>query len=478
MTEHKPKFTAAEVVQACGGQLLAGRGELAADGLWTDTRTMTGGQAFLALVGPNHDAHEFVPEAIRKSARIVVVERREDSWALPDDLALILVEDTTKALIDLATWHRDRLRGCVIAVTGSCGKSTVKAMTAAILSRSARCTAARESFNNRIGVPLSLLDADPADDYVVLELGTNHPGEIDELARIARPNVAVVTGVGECHLEAFKDRKGVRDAKAELVPYLDPDGLLVLNADDKFCMSLEQLYAGVRGPERQGQVRTFGFSRGANVRPQGLRRDGESTVFRVWGRKFRLAAVGQHNVLNAAAAICVARWAEVSLEQVQEALAEVELPELRWEKRNIGGVTYLLDTYNSNPTAMRAALAAFAEEPVARRRIVVCGDMLELGDAAVPLHRRLGRVLALMEIDALIAVGPLSKSVIDGWREIGGTERVAAHFDSAQEAWEAVNVITSPGDCVLIKGSRAMQLEKIAEAIAEHAGLHGKDTAA
>jgi UDP-N-acetylmuramoyl-tripeptide--D-alanyl-D-alanine ligase len=470
MAEHKPKFTAGELAQACGGRLVTGREELAADGLSTDTRTLAPGQVFLALIGPNHDAHAFIPQAIEAGARIIIAQRRDASWILPDDLTLILVDDTTKALTALAVWQRRRLRGRVIAITGSCGKSTVKTITGAILARAGRCSVARKSFNNRIGVSLSLLDADPADDYVVLEMGTNHPGEIDELARIAQPHVGVITCIGECHLEGLGDQKGVRDAKAELVPHLDPQGLLVLNADDKLCLSIAPLYKGL--------VRTFGFARNAYVRPHSMKRDGECMVFRVWGRQFRLSAVGRHNVLNAAAALCVARWAGVTPECAQDGLADVKLPELRWEKRTMGGVTYLLDTYNSNPTAMRAALEAFAEEPVARRRIVVCGDMLELGEASVPLHRRLGRVLGLMDIEALIAVGPLSKHVVEGWCEVAGDARKVIHLESADDAWQAVLSVAAPGDCVLIKGSRAMQLEKIAEAIAQKLGIKDREVAA
>jgi len=470
MAEHTPKFTAGDIVQACGGRLAAGRPELAADGLWTDTRTMTPGQAFLALIGPNFDAHEFVPQAIEAGARIIIAQRQEESWSLPLDVALIIVGDTTKALMDLAAWHRSRMRGRVIAVTGSCGKSTVKAMTAALLAQAGACTVARKSFNNRIGVSLSLLDAKAVDDFVVLEMGANHFGEIDELARLARPHAAVITCIGECHLEAFGDLKGVRDAKAELVAHLDPEGLLVLNADDRLCLTIASAY--------KGQVRTFGFARDAYVRPHGLRREGENTVFRVWGRTFRLPAVGQHNVLNAAAALCLARWAGLSLEQVRDGLAEIKMPELRWEKRVLAGVTYLIDAYNSNPTAMRAALAAFLEEPVARRRIMVCGDMLELGAASIPLHRRLGRVLALTGIDSLVAVGPLSRSVVDGWREIASDGREVFHFETAEEAWAAVHAIASPGDWVLIKGSRMMQLEKIVAAITEHLSVKGKEAAA
>ncbi len=415
----------------------------------------------MALVGPNHDAHEFVPQALEAGASMVVAERREESWRLPADVPLVLVGSTTRALARLAAYHRGRLRGKVLAITGSCGKSTVKTMAAAILKGLGSCTAASKSFNNLIGVSLTLLDAEPGDEFVVLEMGANHPGEIDELARLARPHAGLVTCIWECHLEGLGDRRGVMEAKAELIPHLEPHGLLALNADDRFCMELA---------ERHPAVRTFGFSPRAHVRPVRLRREGEAQVFEVGGEPFRLRAPGKHNVLNAAAALCLCRWAGATLRQASEALGEVTLPHLRFERRRIGGADYILDCYNSNPTAFRAALRAFLEQGRARRRVVVAGDMLELGEAAPSLHRHLGRVLALTQVDTLVAVGPLGRFVVRGWREFADEGREALHLPSTDGAWRVVARLVAPGDAVLIKGSRAMQLEKIPEAIARHMG--------
>ncbi len=469
------KFTAQWIRKACGGQLAGGRladgrPDAGAPAVSTDSRTLRPGEAFVALVGPHHDAHDFVPQALEAGASIVVAERADESRPLPPHAALILVDDTARALTELATCHRRRLKGKLIAVTGSCGKSTVKSMIAVVLGRSARCTAARRSFNNAIGVSLTLLEAEVEDDFVVLEMGANHFGEIEALARSARPHAGVVTCIGECHLEAFGSREGVREAKAELIPHLDPAGLAVLNADDPLCLSL--------GDRFSGEVRTFGFSRHADVRAVDVRPDGEGTAFRACGVEFRLPAAGHHNVLNAAAAVCVCAWAGVGPQEASEGLAGLRLPSLRFEKRRIGGVTFVLDCYNSNPTAMRAALQAYLDAPAPRRRLVVCGDMLELGEASAQMHRRLGRLLALTRVDALVAVGPMGALVIEGWTQIRASARDALHFACAENAWRPLWEMLRPGDTVLVKGSRAMRMETIATAIADHVEATGREAAA
>ncbi len=464
------KFTAAQICQACGGRLAAGQPQVGATAISTDSRTLTAGQAFLALAGPNHDGHSYVPQALQAGATVIVAERRDSGWCLPPGAALVLVAGTSRALLDLAAWHRRRLRGKVLAITGSCGKSTVKTMTAAILSRTGRCTSAPKSFNNRIGVSHTLLAAEAEDDFVVLEMGTSHHGEIDELARAARPHAGLITCIADCHLEGLGDRRGVMEAKGELVGHLEPGGLLALNADDPLCMELAGRHVGA--------VRTFGFSPGADVRPVGLRPEGEGQAFEICGRSFRLPVPGGHNVLNAAAAVCLSGWAGASLEQCCEALAQVALPDLRLQRRRIGDVEYLLDCYNSNPTAMRAALSTVLERYSGRRLMVVCGDMLELGSAAPHLHMHLGRVLALMRVDTLVAVGPLGRYLVRGWSQFAGEDQKAFHLSSADQAWPVVEQNVEAGDVVLIKGSRAMQLESIPEAIARRAASSQQEAVA
>ncbi|MDP6439316.1 MAG: UDP-N-acetylmuramoyl-tripeptide--D-alanyl-D-alanine ligase [Candidatus Brocadiia bacterium] len=466
----KTKFTAGAIARACRGRLVAGSESKRAAAVSIDSRTIAPGQAFVAIRGARHDGHQYVPDAARAGASVLVVERAEGAgclgtgrlgaWALRRDVAVVQVEDTTRALVDLAAWHRMRLGGTVLAVTGSCGKSTVKAMLAAILGRTGRCAAAQKSFNNRIGMSLTLLNADVEDEFVVLEMGTNHPGEIDELARCARPHVGVITCIGDAHLQGLGDRHGVREAKAELIPHLAHDGLLLLNADDRMCMSLAKRF--------EGEVRTFGFSGAADVRPADVRREAGCMAFEFGGREFRLPFAGRHNVVNAAAALGAATWAGADLDGARDSLAEVSLPSLRQQVRRIENVTFVEDCYNSNPTAMRAAVAAFLEEPVQGRRVVVCGDMLELGPRSPEMHVEVGRMLAFGGVDLLVAVGPMGVFLLEGWNSLARDDQSATHYLTAEDAWRPLWENLKAGDGVLLKGSRLMGLERITEEIDEH----------
>lgn len=453
-------FTAAEIARACGGRITAGPADARASGVGTDTRTLDAGQAFFALVGPNHDAHDFLPQAVAAGAAVLAVERVPGGWRPPKDAAVLRVADTTQALLDLASWHRRRLTARVVAVTGSCGKTTVKDMIWTILAARRRCTRAPSSFNNRIGVALTLLSARCDDDFLVIEMGTNHPGEIDELARAARPHVGVITTIAPVHLEGLDSLQGVREAKAELIPHIARGGALVVNGGNAACVSLLDRFPGA--------CYTFGLDEGVSVRAGALRQTSGGWAFKALGYAFRLHVGGRYNVLNAAAAICAVRALHVPMQWAVEALARFQLPSLRYERRELGGVTLVMDCYNSNPCAMRAAAESFSGEFAGSRKIVVCGDMLELGPEAERRHYELGRDLAGIGLDGLIAVGVLGRRVADGWNEAASAGAPALHCRTAEDAWRPLWQIARPGDAVLVKGSRAMRLETIAEWVAAH----------
>ncbi len=468
---HEPRngFSAQEIALACGGSIRCGDPSVRASGVCTDTRELHPEQAFFALVGAEHDGHGFLPAAEAAGARICVVERMPEDWAPADGTAVVQVEDTTRALLALAAWHRARLNAQVVAVTGSYGKSTVKEMLGAILGRVGRCTVAPASFNNRIGVARSLLAAAVDDDYVVLEMGTNHPGEIDELARAARPDLGVVTAIGEVHLEGLGSLEGVLEAKAELMPHIAPRGALVLNADNAPCASL----AGRFG----GKVLTFGLSAGTDVRPECIHASGRGWAFSALGWVFELPQGPRHNVLNAAAALCAASALGVSPRDMVAALAEFRAPHMRYERLTLGGVSFICDCYNSNPPALRAALESFMLERNAGRKVVVCGDMLELGEQGPRLHREIGRELAAAGIDLFVAVGEQALHFIEGWHMRAVPAQTALYFRTAREAWAPLHHELRPGDAVLLKGSRAMRLETITESIAACLAADGKEAA-
>ena len=469
-TEPGARFTAAQIAQACGGSILRGSPTTVASGVSTDTRTLMQGQAFFALVGPNHDAHSFLPQAPGLGAAVLVVEHLDDGWRPPQGVAVIRVPDTGRALLALAAKYRDDLRARVAAVTGSVGKSTVKNMLAQILTAEGRCTAAPASFNNRVGVPLTMLAAHPGDDFLVLEMGTNHAGEIDELARTARPDLGVITGIAETHLEGLGSLEGVREAKAELIPHLRPDGTLVLNADNPACTSLAGRFAG--------HTLTFGLSRDAACRARNARRCRRGWSFSLDGQRMRLSVPGRFNVLNATAAVCAAVVLGVPLEAAAAALPTCRPPRLRYEERELAGCRFVLDCYNSNPAAMRAALDSFISEPAAGRKMVVCGDMLELGPETARCHRELGRDLAGSKVDLLVAVGAHTQHVLDGWEARAHAPQESMRFASAEEAWLPLWRRLRPGDEVLVKGSNALHLATIADRIAEHVAAGREEAAA
>ncbi len=460
----KPSFTAGEISDACNGQILKGSPDTVAKGLSTDTRTIDGGEAFLALTGPNHDAHDYIPEAVTQNCSVIIGHRPSAVDTTPDDVCYIKVQDTLDALTKLAAWHRKRLDGMVFAITGSCGKSTVKEIAGAILKEKGYCSVAEKSFNNKIGVSLSLLSANQNDKYIVLELGANHHGEIDQLASIAQPDVSCITCIGECHLEGFGSIEGVKEAKAELIPHTNPQGLLVLNADDPRCCDLKERFAG--------DVCTFGFSETADFRPVPIKTGQKGQLCRIGDLVFNLALPGKHNLLNAAAAYAMAQRAGASEHDAFTALANVKAPKLRYEKRHVAGIDFILDCYNSNPTAMRAVAGAFGDQETSGSRIMLCGDMLELGESTDTHHVNTGRMLAESKIDILIAVGTHAHKFVEGWKNAGGPARNALAISDVEKAWLFLHRLCQKGDLVMVKGSRKLKLENVVDSFAEYvAGL-------
>ena len=463
-------LTAAYIAGATGGTLLCGSPHAPARGICTDTREILPRQAFFAMAGPTHDGHDFLALAVASGAPVLVVERAPAGIEQLGGAAVVQVANTERALLTLGARRRTWLDGQVAAVTGSYGKSTVKDMLASIMGSIGQCTAAPASFNNRIGVGRTLLATSRDDDSIVLEMGTNHPGEIAELAEAARPDLGVITSIGEVHLEGLGSLDGVREAKAEIIPHVQPDGVLVLNADDPLCASLAERYGGT--------VRTFGLTAAADVRAERVHSDAEGWRFDIGGWRCRVPSRGRHNVMNAAAAVCAAMAMGASLRSAALALEEFRPQKLRYEHVELGGVTFVRDCYNSNPPAMRAALKSFLLENVPGRKVVVCGDMLELGAEAPRLHREIGMELAASRADMLVAVGQHAAQLIDGWHRKSLPSQSALMFANAEHAWSPLWWELQPGDAVLLKGSRAVKLETITERIAEYLEDEAKEAAA
>lgn len=447
-------------------------------GLSTDSRAVRPNQVFLALRGERFDGHAFVADAVRAGAGMVIVD---DAAAFrPDRLSrpvpAVCVADTGRALLKLAAAYRRELDTTrVIAVAGSNGKTTTTGLIASVLSSRLRGTSPKGSFNNAIGVPLTILSAQTGDQFLVCEVGTNAPGEIAMLAEIIEPDIAVLTSIGREHLEGLGSIEGVAREEGSLLAYLRPGGLAVVTGDTPL---LSEFLAPAP------HVVTFGRATTADLRltefvheaatPGGIPNGSRFSVNGRWTYRTRL--LGEHNALNALAAIAVGRRLGVTDDEIARALAGAKGQPMRLERSNVGPVEILNDAYNANPDSMAAALRAFVEiGGPAKRRVGVLGDMLELGPHGPDAHRQLGKLIrATPGVDAVILVGHLMLHAAEALLETGAgagaggpwsDDRVlcVSDLDEAQAAAAARWI--KPGDFVLLKGSRGRKLERLVPAL-------------
>jgi UDP-N-acetylmuramoyl-tripeptide--D-alanyl-D-alanine ligase len=420
-------------------------------GCSTDSRTLPDGALFFALRGARFDGHRFLAEAGRRGARGAVVERLDAGANLP----LLPVPDTRVALGRLARDWRERHPIPFVAVTGSNGKTTVKEMLAAILAPLAPTLVTSGNLNNDIGVPLTLFGLDAGHRYGVVELGANHPGEIAALAALVRPAVAVITQCAPAHLEGFGSVEGVARAKAEIYAGLDPGGTAVINADDAYAAFWRAQCAGRR-------IVTFGLGSGADVTAEDIRdEDGVQRFELVAGRAragVRLRLFGRHNVMNALAAAACGLALEVPLARIGAGLEAVRAVKGRLQLKTARNAARMIDdTYNANPGSLDAALAVLRRFP--GRRWLVLGDMGELGADGAALHACAGRAARAAGVERLFALGALSRLA---GREFGAG---ASHFERCEDLVAELAPALAPDVTVLVKGSRAMAMERVVHAL-------------
>lgn len=465
-----PLLAPERIARATGGEVLAGG--RAAAGVSVDSRRIQPGELFVALAGPRHDGHDHIAEAVAAGAAGLLVARRPA--ALPAGVFVVRVRDTGRALLALAADRRRALALRAVAVTGTCGKTTTKDILAALLAKHRRTVAAAASYNNRVGLPLTLFACGPRTEVAVLELGTNRPGEIAELAAAADPDVGVVTLVGRGHLEGLGSLAGVLAEKAALPRAVRPGGTCVLPADDPALPRLERAAAGRR-------VLRFGLRPGAELGAEGLRAEAAGTaatiVDRSFGREERarvlLPLFGAHNLRNLLAALAAGRALGLELAELIAGVPALRPPPRRLEAKHApGGWTVLDDSYNANPESLAAALAVLDVWPGARRRILVLGDMCELGAGAAALHREAGRSLA-GRVDALFALGPLAAEAAAAFERAAPGARIERAADAAALC-AALRTELAPGDLVLVKASRRMALDRVADALLAPSGSRAR----
>ena len=457
-----------DVAKAIRGKFGGGRGAArpgragSARGVSTDSRTTKEGDLFVALRGPKFDGHDHVAEAFARGAVGAIVDRDfafEQHFA---DRVVLWVKDTRAALLDLAAWYRRRFNPVVIAITGSNGKTTTKELVAAALgaAESPRgVVKSPASYNNAIGVPLTLFQIGAETRYAVVEIGSNRPGEIAELARVVAPTHGIVTSIGPAHLEGFGSLEAVAEEKGALFEALPREGVAFVNADDPLVR--DQGFA--RGPDL---LLTYGTTEECDVfaRQPGRTRNGDIRFLLFGRRPVRLPIPGVHNVANALAATAVAMHEGVALDVALARLRAVQLPEGRLHRRQVGGVTMLRDTYNANPASVRAALHELHSTFTDGRHVAILGDMLEMGTNEELAHREIGRLVATIDLDLLWAVGPRGRWIADGAEEAGMAPNRVLRSGGTEEA-NGSSFLPASGDVLLFKGSRGMELEKLADEV-------------
>jgi UDP-N-acetylmuramoyl-tripeptide--D-alanyl-D-alanine ligase len=426
-----------------------------AQGYSIDSRSIRPGELFFAVKGERLDGHDFVQQALERGA-ISAVVRKDQLARFAVKTCLLAVDDTLIALQTLATAVRRMWGKPVVGVTGSAGKTTTKEAIAHVLATRYRVLKSEGNFNNHFGLPLMLLKLEPEQDIAVIEMGMSHAGEISALARIAQPEIGVVTVVAPVHLEYFDSIAAIARAKYELIASLPAGGTAVLNADDEYVSQF--------GRDFKGKVVLYGTRGPADVRAEHIESCGaEGSKFDVvvGGTRSRatLPLVGTHNISNALAAVAVGLERGLMLAECVHALASLQPADKRGQVVQLGNIRVINDCYNSNPKALEAMVDALAAMP-ARRRIVVAGEMLELGPAGEQMHRAAGQHIAGKHIDVLIGVRGLAKPMVEAAKKQG----MRAEFvTTPEEAGEWLARESQDGDVVLLKGSRGVKLEKALE---------------
>jgi len=455
-----PALSVAELVEATGGRLLWGDPEARVTSASIDTRTLEPGAAFFALKGKRTDGHRFLPDAARAGAVAAIVEG-EPARGETTPGAVILVGDVRAALWEAARAARRKLSARVVALTGSTGKTTTKELLGAGLSASLRVHRTAGNLNNELGVPLTILAAPDEADVLVLELGMNGPGQIAALTRLADPDVGLVTNIRPVHLEFFASLDDLAAAKGELYACLRDDSTSVVNLDDP--------HVRVQAARHPGPRLTYGRAEEADVRLLAIEDryvPGAGLEFRYGGRShaLRLKLGGAHAALDALAAIAAVAAVGAPIEPALEAMADVEPPPGRGRLHRLPDDILLVDdSYNCNPAALDSVLGTMQAAEVRGRKVLVLGDMLELGPQEADFHRQAGEQAASRGIHVLVGVGPRARIAVEAARRAGIAE--VRHVDDSSQAARDLKAWLRPGDLVVVKGSRAMKLEKVVEAL-------------
>ena len=446
-----------EVLSATGGVLKQGSASRFS-GVSTDSRNIRKGELFIPIIGDRFDGHKFIAAAVKKGASASLTSRK---IRLPVNITLISVKDTLKAFHQIARSYKERFKIPFIGITGSSGKTTTKDMLASILSMSGKTLKTEENYNNEIGVPKTLLTLNNTYKYAVIEMAMQGIGEIEELAWMARPGIAVITNVGSAHMEQLKSAGNILKAKSEILIFQKKKDIAILPVDDKYFNYLKK--------KAKGKVISFGIDSPADVKAKAIRFQGDGSSFIIETKAFSVRVdiplPGKHNIYDALAAAASAYALGIAPSKIKKGLERFKLSSKRLNIVYSGNIRIIDDTYNANPDSMAASLNIL--ENYQGRRIAVLGDMFELGSIAKKSHENIGKLAANLNIEALITVGKLSEytaksAASNGLRNVhvAGSNKMAVNI---------IKSILKPNDTILIKGSRGMRMEEIVERLKKHA---------
>ena len=471
-------LTLQEVLTITNGCLFAGDAAGSLSGAVIDSRETRGGELFFPLQGDQRNGHRFVIDALQRGAAAALLEKKYLAQFQPGDFppgkTLIVVDDCLRSLQDIAAYHRDKFQIGVVAVTGSNGKTTTKDLIAAVLKTRYRVLKTEGNFNNEIGLPLMLLRLDPEHEIAVLELGMRGQGEIALLCSLCKPNIGVITNIGEAHLELLGSRENISRAKGELLEAMGPSDTAILNGDDPFLKGMGDVFVG--------KTVYYGYNEGSSLRVHrsffqndGYRFSAELPERNV--EEFWVPLPGRHNVYNALAAVAVGLHFSLEIPEIREGLATASFSGMRMERlQTKNGLSLINDAYNASPSSMEVALQCLKEWAGRGISIAVLGDMLELGVFSEEGHRRTGHCLARLGIDYLVTVGEQASLIGEGAKEAGVSLQNIFICTDHGAALKVLHSLPLRESHMLVKGSRRMSMEKIVEALLKQNNDRGKES--
>ncbi len=448
-------YTYKQLEQALRGKLMIPTRRMSFKGkVSTDTRTLQPGDLYIALKGKNFDGHDYIDQAFEKGARLCIAELGTGRRIRRRDPDIIFVDDAQQAMCRLAGFHRRQMNKPVIAITGSCGKTTTKEILAHLLSAKYKVLKNAGTENNIVGVPKTLLNWED-EDIAVIEIGTNQIGEIHYLTRLVQPTHGVLTLIGHSHLAGLRSIQGVRREKMSMIEAMEDNATVIYNAEDRNIVH-----------DRLKKLKTVraGYKKGMNFYADQIHLLDNSIGFRLNG-KTRIAAplLGQHNVLNTLLATAAASCFGIKPDDVKERMTSFEAPKGRLRFQEVNGINWIDDSYNANPSSLKAAIELFRSYPPKGRKVLVLGDMLELGPQANAFHREAGQQIAGYAFDLVLTVGQLAGRFAEEAAVSGFPKERIKTFASSSEAGIFLKDKLQPQDTVLLKGSRGMKMEKVME---------------